>query len=108
MRAGPLNRVVRIERPTGGQDSLGQPIIAWAAVATVWADIRHQSGLETVKADQPTSVVKVSIRIRYRSDLDASMRVVYGASVYDIRAVLPDERGREYLDLACEIGASNG
>jgi SPP1 family predicted phage head-tail adaptor len=43
-----------------------------------------------------------------RRDIDAGMRVVLGESIYDIRAVLPDEEGNEYLDLACALGASEG
>lgn len=108
MKAGKLNRRIRIERPGTVPDALGQPIPGWSLVAEVWANIRHLNGIETLKADQPKSVVKASIRIRYRTDIDASMRVVYGSAVYDIQAVLPDEEDRDRLDLACEIGASDG
>lgn len=108
MKAGILNRRIRIERPNTARDELGQPIPGWTLVAEVWSNIRHLNGLETLKADQPKSVVKASIRIRFRSDVDASMRVVYGAAIYDIQAVLPDDEDRDRLDLACEIGASDG
>lgn len=43
-------------------------------VATVWADIRFQTGSEAVRADEPVSVAKASIRIRRRSDVAADMR----------------------------------
>lgn len=81
-------------------DSWGQPSAAWSEVATVWADIRHLSGSEAIKADAPVSSVKASIRIRARAGIDAGMRVVHGAEIYDIEAVLPGQT-KEHVDLAC-------
>lgn len=78
----------------------------WIDVCKPWANIKHLSGSEAIKADAETSTVRVSIRIRYRMGLDAGMRVVHGATVYAVKAVMPDEARREYLDLACEV--SNG
>lgn len=103
MRAGTLRNKVVIQAQSSGQDDWGQPIDTWAPVATVWADIRHQSGLETIKADSPASVVKASVRIRYRTGLNAGMRVVHGATTYNILAIMPDEAKKQYLDLACEV-----
>jgi SPP1 family predicted phage head-tail adaptor len=45
--------------------------------------------------------VRASIRIRYRTDITAAMRVTDGSTVYQVKAVLPDS-GRQYLDLVCE------
>lgn len=108
MRAGKLNRAVTIQRLVQGQDDIGQPVSTWIGLATVWANIAHKSGLETIKADAPVSEVQASIRIRYRTDIDAGMRVVFGATHYDIRAVMSDAAGREFTDLVCVVGASNG
>lgn len=108
MEIGHLRNLVTIQRLSTGQDEIGQPVSSWTEAATVWANIAHKSGLETIKADADVSVVQASIRIRYRTDIDAGMRVVYGALVYDIRAVMPDLSGRQYTDLVCILGASNG
>ncbi|GAB3763483.1 hypothetical protein GCM10028796_17050 [Ramlibacter monticola] len=106
MRAGTLNRQVTIQQPGATQDELGQPIPGdWTTLATVWANIRHLNGLETVKAGAETATVRASIRIRYRTDVTAAMRVVHGATTYQIKAVLPDEAGRQHVDLACEVVA---
>jgi SPP1 family predicted phage head-tail adaptor len=103
MRAGRLNKRITIQQLAAGQDEIGQPVQTWTTVATVWADICHQSGLEAIKGDAVTSLIKASIRIRYRNDLNAGMRAVYGATAYNILAVLPDVSGKEYVDLACEV-----
>jgi SPP1 family predicted phage head-tail adaptor len=93
---------ITIQKPSEGQDSVGQPLTTWDAFDNEWADIRHVSGLEAVKADATASVVKASIRIRYREDLNSGMRVLHGSTVYDIRAALPDLAGKRYVDLVCE------
>lgn len=99
--AGNLNRRVTIQSRQAGQDAIGQPLTTWQTAATVWASIRHTSGMEAIKSGADVSVVKASIRIRYRTGIDAGMRVTHGTTVYDIKAVLPDGR-REFLDLVCE------
>jgi len=103
MQAGRLNRRCVIQQPGTATDELGQPIPGWTDVATVWADIRLKSGLEAIKAGAPVSTVQASIRIRYRGDVNAGMRVVHNLVAYDIVAVQPDVGGREYVDLVCQV-----
>lgn len=96
-----MNSRVTLQARSASVDALGQPVETWSDVATVWANIRHPSGLSAIKADADVSIVKASIRIRYRTDIDAGMRVVHGARIYDIQAVLPDESERQTVDLVC-------
>lgn len=116
MQAGKLNRRVLIQYLGDGQDEIGQPVQTWinlvpAGDGRIWANVRFQTGSESNRADQPVSVAKASIRIRRRTDIvaiTAKMRAVLDGTIFDIRAVLPDEESRERLDLACETGANNG
>lgn len=103
MQAGRLNRRCTLQKPSTEEDEIGQPIPGWTDVATVWADIRMRSGLESIKAGAPVSVVAASIRIRYRAGINAGMRVVHNLQVYEILAVQPDVGGREYVDLVCQV-----
>lgn len=103
MQAGRLNRRCTLQATGSTQDELGQPIPGWTDVATLWADIRMKSGLESIKAGAPVSVVSASIRIRYLPGVNAGMRVVHNLVVYEIKAVMPDVSGRVFLDLACEV-----
>lgn len=103
-----LNRKVLIQRPVDGQDDIGQPLTDWENLITagdgkVWANVRHLSGLEAIKAGAETAVVNASIRIRYRTDVTSAMRVVHGSTVYQIKAVLPAEDVRDRVDLQCEV-----
>lgn len=108
MEIGKLNRRVTIQNLVAGQDEIGQPTMVWVDIATVWANVRYLNGIETIKSDAPVSVAKASIRIRRRTDITAGMRAVLGSTIFDIKAVLPDEETRERLDLSCETGSNNG
>lgn len=101
-RAGNLRDRITLQRrkPSG---SLGQPSNTWEDVAKVWANIRFGSGSETIRAGQIASKAQASIRIRWRSDIKADMRVVCASVEYSIKVVLPDRQRREYVDLACEV-----
>ncbi|MCR6477529.1 head closure protein [Variovorax phage VarioGold] len=101
---GKLRHLVTIKRPIG-RDTAGQPQTGSVEVATVWADVRHPNGLETIKSDAELSIVKASIRIRYLDGIVAGMWVEHDGETYDIRAVLKDPTGRRYLDLVCQTGA---
>jgi SPP1 family predicted phage head-tail adaptor len=103
MAAGQFKHRVLIQSLQPGQDKIGQPTTTWATFKTLGADIRTLGGLESIKADAQAATTKASIRVRYRTDITADMRVVHGSTVYEIKAVLPDEQRRDHLDLSCEV-----
>jgi SPP1 family predicted phage head-tail adaptor len=103
MNAGQLNRKITIQSIGSSVDSIGQPVETWSTFAQPWANIRFLNGVESVKADAEVSVSKASIRIRYRQDITAAMRVSYNSITYQIKAVLPDEAKRDHVDLVCEV-----
>jgi SPP1 family predicted phage head-tail adaptor len=100
MIPGQLRHRVTLQSQVTTQDALGQPSTAWLDTATVWADVRHESGLSAIKAGADISVVRASIRMRYRA-ANAGMRVVFGAQTYAVNAVIPDAR-KVSIDLVCE------
>lgn len=108
MRAGKLKSRGMLQVRGTTQDAAGQPTAAWVDVAPVWADIKFLSGLESIKSDSIASVARASIRIRYRAGVKADMRLVFGADVFDIRAVLPDAGDHVFLDLVAEVGVNQG
>lgn len=101
--AGKRNKLVKIQRPVTTVDAIGQPVPGWVDVVSVWANIRNRTGSEILRADRETSVVQTSIRINKRSDVTAAMRVLYGTTAYQIKAVLPDDEYNERMDLVCEV-----
>lgn len=108
MKAGTLTRRVTIQKEGIIYDELGEPIPGgWQDVVSLWADIRTLSGLETIKSNVEISLVKASIRTRYRAGITAAMRVKHGATIYSIDAVLMDEQDKDFMDLICTTGAAS-
>jgi SPP1 family predicted phage head-tail adaptor len=89
-------------RRSAGKDKIGQPIDAPADIATVWADVLFQSGAEVMRAGADTAIVKCSIRIRARPDVDTGVSVLFKAKVYDVKSALPDSRDSAFTFLVCE------
>ena len=103
MDFGKLNKLVKILQRGAGQDAAGQPVGTWVQYAKPWASIKHPTGTSTIRADAVTPAVQASIRLRYRLDVTAAMRIQHRQAIYEIKAVLPDEEGKEYVDLVCEL-----
>lgn len=110
LAAGTLNRRIKIQRRVTGQDEAGQPLLAWEDVATLWADVKSQTGMGTIRnsGGAVEAVKKYSIRIRFRADLDEGMRVLLGGIPFDIDEIRMDYAGRVWTDLVCTQGGSDG
>ncbi|NIF80141.1 phage head closure protein [Paraburkholderia sp. Cy-641] len=109
MRAGKLNRRVSLQKRGAARDTAGQPLVdGWTEIARLWANIRYLNGREYATSDTKVSGATASIRVRYRADLDATLRIVYRDAVFNILAVLPDEQDRDHVDLACNTGVNDG
>lgn len=97
-----LNNRVTIRQRSGAADAAGQPSRTFVDFVTVWSDVRHPNGLETLRGDAPVSIVRASIKVRLRSDITAAMQAVHAGVTYDIKAVLPDRLDRRFMFLICE------
>jgi SPP1 family predicted phage head-tail adaptor len=102
MEAGKLRHKVTLEQLDTGQDSAGAVERSWSDFARdIWASVEPLSGREYFQAQQVASETSVRVRIRYRSGVLPTMRVVYGDRRFEILAVIdPEERHRE-LQLMC-------
>jgi len=103
MDIGDFNKRIILQSQSSTYDLAGQQVESWSTFATVWANIKHNSGLETIKSDALASTVKTSIRIRYLSGVHAGMRVIYSGLQYEVTAVLPHVDEKRYIDLVCRL-----
>jgi SPP1 family predicted phage head-tail adaptor len=109
MRIGDFNRRITVQVKQDGQDEAGQPVATWVnVVAGLPAYLLAMTGKEYINASEEVSKAQLSMRIRWRTDITASMRVLYDGAIFDIQAVLPDYAGRRFIDLACSTGANDG
>jgi SPP1 family predicted phage head-tail adaptor len=96
-----MNHRITLLRPPVGRDAAGQAFTEFSDVATIWADVRFQSGAEVLRANVEVSVKRATIRIRSRKDIDASWRIRYQGDEFDVKSVLPDA-DRAFAFLVCE------
>ena len=108
--SGKLRHKVQLQEQQITQDPVtGEMVTTWQTVADPWAEIVPMSGREFMAAGAEQSEVRGRIVIRYREDVDSSMRVVYRGKYYNIHAVLPDaESGLEHLTLMTGEGVRLG
>ena len=107
---GKLRHRISIERPGETQDpNTGEMIPGWEVVASVWAAKRPSSSREFKQSQAGQSEITGEFQIRYRDDIDATMRIVHNGKVYNIEGVLEDdETGLEWLTLPYSEGVNDG
>lgn len=105
LSAGKLRDLVEIQTPNAAPDASGGPVSTWRRVALVYGWIRTLSGSTTLRSGDDLTIARASIRVRWGSvpGVLAGMRAVHGATVYEIRSVLPDTERRKHVDLVCEV-----
>jgi SPP1 family predicted phage head-tail adaptor len=96
-----MNDRITLQRPGPGAGKLRAPE-TWEPVATVWAHVLFPSGAEVVRAGAEVSIVKCSIRVRARADIDTSARVLFKGKAYDVESALPDSRDSRFMFLVCK------
>jgi SPP1 family predicted phage head-tail adaptor len=99
LTSGELTRRVTIQSPSDADDGGGGSERTWTTVATVWAKIEPGTGREFLAAQQLTPELSHLITIRWRSDVNAKCRAVYGAQVFAIEAVADIDTKHERLVL---------
>jgi SPP1 family predicted phage head-tail adaptor len=106
IRSGYLSTRVTIQQPVTEQDESGQLINKWLGVVTVWANLTDISGREFIASSALQTIVQTKITIRYRVGIVPAMRVVHQANIYNIEAVLRQDKAS--LLLMCCKGIEHG
>lgn len=95
---GELRNLIEIDHYIMAENEVGEEIKQWQLYAKVWAKFFNASvgkQLET-KAEKKTATIFYEIVIRYRDDIDTTMRVSYRGKFYNIDHVTnKDERNIE-------------
>ena len=99
---GKLRHRALIEQPNPTPDGGGGGDQAWAMVATVWAAVEPVSGREVRVAEKLNAEITHKVTIRYRDDVDASMRFDFGGRKLRIRAVINPLERNIWLECLCE------
>ena len=99
-----LQRFVRTQDPTTGLISE-----EWVDDATVWASFEPLSGRDFIAARAQHSEISARVVIRYRENVDSTMRLIHRGRIYSIEGPpLPDAKsGLEYLTLMVAAGVEH-
>ena len=108
MRTALLRKRITLQRRSTANDALGQEVLAWSDVATVFAQVEQLSGRELMTANAEYAENVARITIRFRTDVVEKMRILYGAVVYDITSVSDIDGTKRELQLNCKTGLSDG
>lgn len=103
MRPGTLDRIITVERqsPTGDEDALGQPVLAWQPVWKAWAGITNKTEDEAFAASQRYAKRVVTFSTYWNGDLKETDRIECEGRRYDIKGIR--EIGfREGVEIAAE------
>jgi SPP1 family predicted phage head-tail adaptor len=87
-QAGQLDRRITIQSFTTSTDDFGEVIKSFTTLANTWAKVVEKSGSEGEEGNQIVATQKVEFFIRYRSDINEQMRIVYEGNTYTIEAIL--------------------
>lgn len=98
MRAGAMDRQITIQRRVLTKDSVGQDVESWVTDATVWCQVIPVGGKERLTSAHEVIEFDTRFRIRYRSSLDTTYRVVFEGQEFDIFSIAEIGR-REGLEI---------
>lgn len=87
MRAGTLDQRVKIESKVEARDAEGGVTESWATFDTVWAKVIGIGGREFFDAAAVNAEDTVVFRVRWRTGILQTMRMVWDGRNYDIRAI---------------------
>ena len=100
VNAGELcHRVVIQQNVNTERDDYGHEQPAnWQVFLTLWAKVSPLSAKDLIAAQAAQSQVIARLKIRYRTDIDSTMRVVFRGETYaiDSPALNDDETGNIY------------
>lgn len=84
----------------------GEPIDGYKDSFTVWGSFIFLKGRKYFEAAAANSEVQGETEIRYRTDVNADMKMKYKNMIYEIVSVIPTER--HTLSIMWKRGGMNG
>jgi len=91
---GKLDRRITLRSASVSTDSFGQAVRTYSDLGNVWAKVDYRTVKEGEETSRLTSVNKVRFTIRYRSDVDATNKISWNNSTYEIEGVSLEGRER--------------
>ena len=100
-----LNTRCRIEYPVVGKDPVyGSTVTTWSLKAVLWCNVQDvlPSKTEEIKSNLKVNAKRARLRIRYRKDLDSSMRVIIDGATYQLISDFAELGNKQYAEAMIE------
>ena len=102
MRPGQLRERAILQRNTPTTSGRGEKVDSWAAYGTVWCEVLALRGREYYLAQQVNAEVQFKVSLRYRDDVTAQDRIVWGDRTLEVVAPPIDVGGKHVImELMC-------
>lgn len=109
MNAGQKDQLVRLQPRVDSADGAGQNNYTFGDGVEVWASVNPVRGKQYFAASQQQATVDCVITVDYRTDVDATWRVLWNGVPYGIVSPPIDPFGRHVdLELMCVQGVGDG
>lgn len=106
MTSSMLRQSIIIQRLSKTADGAGGWEKSWSAIGSTWAYMRASGGGERFFADRLNMEIRYLATIRYRTNIQASDRIIYDGKAYQIRSIIDLEFKKKWLELALEEGVA--
>lgn len=109
-RSEQFDRQITISQRVETEDALGTKAYTWSVFKTLWAKkVSITAGRQIHEAGQTHATVTDVFRVRYRTDLDATMRVTCLGQHYDLAGPPVDVDGAHTItEILCVANLGDG
>lgn len=88
MMAGKLDQRITIQDKSVSRTAMGDEQVTWTDVETVWASAEPLSGREYIAARQAQADITIRFRMRYRSWMTPTHRILWRDKPYGVVEVI--------------------
>lgn len=99
MNIGKLNKRVFFQKPITEPDGYGGEKVNYQDVCEVWAYIEPLKDSERYIHSQLKSEATHRIVIRYRNEIDKTMRIVFRGRIFEIESIIEENFEKRFLIL---------
>jgi SPP1 family predicted phage head-tail adaptor len=92
-----MDKRIALQVVTQTSDGQGGYTESWATTATIWAEIKPQSGYVKFQAFQNENPTSHDITIRYRNDITIAKRFLFGSRVFLIKEIINIEEASVFM-----------
>lgn len=104
-----MDQRVTLQQRSVTKNGIGEEIVTWSDVATIWAEVVPLRGREFFAANQVQQDADIRVRIRDRAGLSVDLRLLWLGQAYDITGLVPGTGPyRGITEIMAVSGVRNG